>query len=143
MSLKFYLCWCPKLSSINLCLFGDMGNALQQVSSHAQFITIWRTWIKFTFHAKVYLMGIWIKHCSLMMSLTRPFKIQNGIAFSFNHLEDVNHPKTRCNVYLASQLWPMLKDLPCAKTVYAHFIVIMQFSRSSLNSQYLSCFWFK
>ncbi len=38
-------------------------------------------------------MGIGIKHCSLMMSLTRPFKIQNGMDFFLNHLEDVNYPK--------------------------------------------------
>ncbi len=98
MSLKFYLCWCPKLSSINLCLFGDMRSVVQQqVSSHAQFITIWKTWTKFTLLLEVYLMGIMIKHCSLMMSLVRPFKIQNEAKFSLNHSEDMNYPKTRCN----------------------------------------------
>jgi hypothetical protein len=30
---------------------------------------------------------------------------------------------------LASWLWPVLKGLPVAKIVYAHFTVIMQFSR--------------
>jgi hypothetical protein len=29
---------------------------------------------------------------------------------------------------LASRFWPMLKGLPFAKTVYAHFVIIMQFS---------------
>jgi hypothetical protein len=47
--------------------------------------------------AKVYLMGTWIKHCSLMMSLARYFKIQNGTNFSLSHLEDVDYPKTKCN----------------------------------------------
>jgi hypothetical protein len=35
MSLKFYFCWCPKFSSINLCLLKDVSNALQQwISLH-------------------------------------------------------------------------------------------------------------
>jgi len=38
-------------------------------------------------------MGIGIKHCSLMMSLARPFEIQNGTNFFKNHLEDANYPK--------------------------------------------------
>ncbi len=42
-------------------------------------LLIWRTWIAFTLLAKVCLMGTRIKHCSLMMNLARPFKIQNGM----------------------------------------------------------------
>ncbi len=38
-------------------------------------------------------MGIKIKHCSLMMSSARPFKIQNGADFSLSHSEDVSYPK--------------------------------------------------
>ncbi len=89
---------CIQVSSNNLCLFGDVSNALQQqVSSHTQFINMWRTWIKFTLFAEVYLMGIGIKHCSLMMSLARPFEIQNGAGFFLNHSKEVSYQKTRCN----------------------------------------------
>jgi hypothetical protein len=42
-------------------------------------------------------MGIGIKHCSLMMSLPRPFEIQNGMDFSLSHSKDVNYPKTNNN----------------------------------------------
>jgi hypothetical protein len=52
---------------------------------------------KFTLLAKVYFMGIRIKHYSLMMSLAKPFEIQNGANFSLCHSEDVSYPKTRCN----------------------------------------------
>jgi hypothetical protein len=38
-------------------------------------------------------MGTWIKHCSLMMNLTRPFEIQNGADFSLSHSEDKTYPK--------------------------------------------------
>ncbi len=38
-------------------------------------------------------MGIGIKHCSLMMSLTKPFEIQNGADFSLSHLKDMNYQK--------------------------------------------------
>jgi hypothetical protein len=34
-------------------------------------------------------MGTWIKQCSLMMNLTRPFEIQNGMDFSLNHSKDI------------------------------------------------------
>jgi hypothetical protein len=44
---------------------------------------------------------------------------------------------------LASWLWLVLKGLPFAMTVYAHFVVIMQFLRSLLNSRYPSYSWFK
>ncbi len=73
-------------------------------------------------------MGIGIKHCSLMMNLTRPFKIQNGAYFSLSHSKDVNYPKTKVQCLdLASQLWPTLKGLPFANMVYTHFIIIVQF----------------
>jgi hypothetical protein len=35
---------------------------------------------------------------------------------------------------LASQLWLILKGLPLAKMVYAHFIIIMQISRLPFSS---------
>jgi len=40
-----------------------------------------------------------------MMSLTRPFEIQNGMDFSLSHLEDVNCPKKSamvgpCNLFM-------------------------------------------
>ncbi len=144
MSLKFYLYWCPKFSSINLCLFGNRSNALQQwVNSHIQFITIWRTWIKFTLLVDVCLMVTWIKHCSLMMNLTRPFEVQNGANFFLSHLEDKTYPKKVQWLDLASQLWPMLKGLLFVKMVYAHFIVIMQFSKSLFSFWYPSYSWFK
>jgi hypothetical protein len=44
---------------------------------------------------------------------------------------------------LASRLWPRLKGLPFAKTIYTHFIVIMQFSKLPFNPQYSSYSWFK
>jgi hypothetical protein len=44
---------------------------------------------------------------------------------------------------LASHLWLPLKGLPCAKMVYAHFIVIMQFLRPPFNSRYSSYSCFK
>ncbi len=82
-----------------MCLFGDMNNALQQqINLHVKFITTWRTQIEFTLFTEVYLMGIGIKHYSLMMSLARPFKIQNGMDFSLSHLMVVNYPKKRCKV---------------------------------------------
>jgi len=44
---------------------------------------------------------------------------------------------------LTSRLWTMLKGLPFAKTIYTHFIVIMQFSKLPFNFQYSSYSWFK
>jgi hypothetical protein len=44
---------------------------------------------------------------------------------------------------LAFLLWMSLKGLPFAKTIYAHFAVIMQFSRLPFNFQYPSYSWFK
>jgi hypothetical protein len=41
---------------------------------------------------------------------------------------------------LASWLWLTLKGLPLAKMVYAHFVVIMQFSRPSFSFRYLFYF---
>jgi hypothetical protein len=87
-------------------------------------------------------MGIGIKHYSLMMSLARPFKIQNGMDFSLSHLMVVNYPKKGVRLDLASQLWLPLKGLPFVKTIYAHFIVIIQFSRSLFHSRYLFYSWF-
>jgi hypothetical protein len=54
-----------------------------------QFVFVWGH--------EVCLMGITIKNYSLMMSLARPFEIQNEVDFSLNYLEDMSYPKTRCN----------------------------------------------
>ncbi len=59
------------------------------------------------------------------MTLARPFKIQNGIDFSLNHLEDELSKNKVQWLDLASWLWLALKGLPLTKTIYAHFTVIM------------------
>jgi hypothetical protein len=145
MSSKFYLCWCPKLLLIDLCLFGDVSNALEQwVNSHAQFITIWRTWIEFTLLAKVYFMGIRIKHCSLMMSLTRPFKIQNETAFSLSHLKDMSYPKKGTMVRPCISIVINVKGFGlCKDNLCPFFAIIMQFLKLLFSSWYSFYFWFK
>jgi hypothetical protein len=51
----------------------------------------------FAWGHEVCFMGIRIKIYSLMMSLARPFEIQNEVYFSLNHLEDMSYLKTRYN----------------------------------------------
>jgi hypothetical protein len=88
-------------------------------------------------------MGIGIKHCSLMMSLARPFNPKwNGLFLEPFRGHELSKNKMQW-LNLASWLSPTLKGLPFAKTIYTHFIIIMQFSKLPLNSQYSSYSWFK
>jgi hypothetical protein len=84
-------------------------------------------------------MGIGIKHCSLMMNITKPSEIQNGADFSLSHLEDMSYPRKGamvrpCILVVASVegFTPCKNDLRPFCNHYVVFETVLQFLISIL-----------
>jgi hypothetical protein len=81
-----------------------------------------------------------IKHCSLMINLAKTFQNPKWNKLFLESFKGCELSKNKVQwLDLSSWSWLALKGLPFAKTIYAHFAVIMQFLRSSFSSQ---CFIF-
>ncbi len=95
---------------------------------------------------EVHLMGTWIKHCSLMMSLARPFEIQNGADFSLSLSKDMSYPKIRYK-YMARPCILVLANVEgfalCKDNLYpfcSHYAVLEVAVEFSIS---IFFFWFK
>jgi hypothetical protein len=79
-----------------------------------------------------YLMGRRIRHYWLTMNLPKCFGIQNGVVFFFWIIKGTN----------ASQLWPLLFELPLVKTIQIHYDCMVKYFKHCLSLSLKIYYWF-
>jgi hypothetical protein len=89
------------------------------------------------------LMGRKIKYYSLMMNLTKCWRIPNGVVYFLESFKGKMSSKNKVQwLDLASHLWPPLVRLPLAKTIQVHYDVIVKYSKHQLSSSSKNYYWF-
>jgi hypothetical protein len=127
MSLKFHLYWCPKLSSINLCLFGDVNKC---TTTRGQLTHSVYYYLKDLDRIHLACKGLTYGDRDQTLVINHePSKALWNPKWNWLFLEPFKGCELSKNkvewLDLTSQLWSTLKGLPFVKTVYTHLTIIM------------------